>query len=133
MSDADIEDDHTPMLWDPDLLGLAALPFTPIFGSILLGRNWQELGEAGEAKIATRWLIVSLLMLIPCLALPAVYIAYYVAWYFIAMRKQIAYVKYRHHGAYRRRFWAMPLFFGLLVFVAIAAGIAVVAVNFGHR
>ena len=119
----------TPALWDPDLLGFAALLFTPVFGSVLLGRNWQALGEGGEAKVAKRWVVVSLLMLIPSLAMPAVYVAYYLAWYFVAMRKQISYVRIRHRGVYRRRFWAVPLFAGLLVLVSIVGGIAFLALR----
>ena len=129
--DADLEEDHTPVLWDPDLLGLATLVFTPIFGSVLLGKNWQALGEAAEAKVAKRWLIASLVMLIPCLAMPAVYVAYYIAWYFIALRKQMSYVQVRYRGVYRRQFWALPLFFGLLVFVFVAGSIAFFAVRAG--
>ncbi|MDB5747771.1 MAG: hypothetical protein JWP72_2619 [Massilia sp.] len=50
-------------LWRPSAVALWSLVFTPVFGSWLLMRNWQALGQPHAAAAARRWLHASLGML----------------------------------------------------------------------
>ena len=42
-------DSPAPSLWNPDVAGAWSLLFTPIFGSVLLLKNWRAIGR--EDKI----------------------------------------------------------------------------------
>jgi hypothetical protein len=47
-------------LWRPSAVAVWSLVFTPVFGSYLLMRNWQALGQPHAAAAARRWLLASL-------------------------------------------------------------------------
>ncbi|MET0983443.1 MAG: hypothetical protein ABWY02_15165 [Telluria sp.] len=47
-------------LWRPSAVAAWSLVFTPVFGSYLLMRNWQALGQPQAAVAARRWLRASL-------------------------------------------------------------------------
>ena len=42
-----------PALWNPDAAGAWSLLLTPIFGSVLVRKNWQAIGDEAKARTGT--------------------------------------------------------------------------------
>ena len=120
-------DRDAPPLWNPDAAGAWSLLFSPIFGSVLVRKNWQALGEQDKTRTATIWLVVSVLaFLFGMLVFPLTGFLYIIVWYFAFQRPQAAYVKERWGKTYPRKGWFIPLFAALLAW--IVAGVALVVV-----
>jgi hypothetical protein len=114
-----------PALWNPDAAGAWSLVFSPIFGSALVLKNWQTLGQGLEVKLAWMWLAASILLLIIASFVPGLSLLnflYIIVWYFAWQKKQTDYVKKRWGKDYIRKGWAIPLLCalaGLVVFSVV--------------
>ena len=118
-----------PRLWNPDAAGAWSLLFTPVFGSILLLKNWQAIGREDKIGTARIWLIISIvmfvLMIVVNLAINVTifnvsfvidrsFLWYYIfIWYFAWQKPQTKYVKEQWGKNYPRKSWKKPL---LIVF-----------------
>jgi len=105
-----------PALWNPDAAGAWSLVFSPVFGSALVLKNWQTLGEGLEVKLAWMWLVASILLLLAASFIPGLRglkFLYIIIWYFGWQKKQTQYVKRRWGNEYIRKGWSTPLLCGL--------------------
>lgn len=113
---------EAPELWNPDAAGNWSLLFTPIFGSILIGKNWEALGHADKASRARIWAYVTLPIVLVGLGMPLL-----ILWYFASNRPQARYVKERWGKSYPRKPWGKPLAIALSIyagfFVLLVVGI----------
>lgn len=105
-----------PPLWNPDAAGAWSLLFTPVFGSILLLRNWQAIGDRARIRSARIWLVVSILIIFPAFFINYLGLIYLGIWYYAWQSKQSRYVKQRWGRDYPRKKWGMPL---LIAFVSL--------------
>lgn len=115
-----------PPLWNPDAAGAWSLLFSPIFGSVLVRKNWQSLGEPGKTRVATIWLVASILMLFLTFLFAPFGLAYIIAWYFGFQRPQATYVKERWGKDYPRKGWLVPLLSAVGVYVVVVIALALV-------
>src|SRR5687767_6966410 len=93
-----------PALWNPDAAGNWSLLFTPIFGAILVSKNWQAIGEPKRAASARIWAYVSVPIVALGLGFPLLII-----WYFASNRPQSRFVKSQWGANYPRKPWGKPL------------------------
>ncbi|MGH8619875.1 MAG: hypothetical protein ACREUW_19470 [Burkholderiales bacterium] len=100
--------DAAPALWNPGAAGSWSLLFTPIFGSYLLKRNWESIGDDDKARGSRNWMLLSILMLFPSV-ITGIGLIYLIVWYFAANRPQMQYVKERWGTDYPRQPWGKPL------------------------
>lgn len=122
--------DVAPPLWNPDAAGAWSLLFTPIFGSILLLKNWQAIGDQKWVKAAKIWLAVSIFMLFPSVFFPLVGLIYIIVWYFAWQRNQTRYVKERWGTDYPRKNWGLPIALGLVGNIVVSAVLIFLAALF---
>ena len=108
-----------PQLWNPDAAGAWSLLLTPIFGSVLVRKNWKAIGDASKVRTGTAWIVVSVV----CLFLAAVFglagFLYIIVWYFAWQRPQTQYIKERWGKDYPRKGWAIPLLIGFAAYVGL--------------
>lgn len=110
-----------PPLWNPDAAGVWSLFLSPVFGSTLVLKNWQAIGDKARSKTGRIWLIVSIVMLIPTIFFPGLFgIIYIITWYFAWQRKQTKYVKEHWGKDYPRKSWTVPLLIGIVAFAVIS-------------
>ena len=115
-----------PDLWNPDVAGLWSVLFTPVFGSVLLLRNWQAIEEPDQIRKARSWLGISLLAFLASLFYTPIALVYLFTWYFAWQRPQTRYIRARWGKGYPRRGWILPLFLAVLVMVAVWLALAMV-------
>jgi len=118
-------------LWTPDPVGLWSLVLSPIWGAVLISKNWKALGEAHKAKRAMLWCYVNIVLLLaimiadlPCL-LSAVYL---IIWYFFSLRRQKKYIAEKGIF-YQRKSWKTPLLIGfaaLILWFLFCFGVGVI-------
>jgi len=109
-----------PAIWNPEAAGGWSLFFTPIFGSILVLRNWQALGAKDKVRGAQLWLIASIIMVIVqfLVSTPLLFV-YLVIWYFASAKSQAKYVREKWGKEYPRKSWLWPLLIGFGTVFAI--------------
>ena len=109
-----------PSLWNPTAAGLWSILLTPTFGSYLLWKNWEEIGDAEKARSAKRWMILSAAMILPSI-MSAIYVGvvYLIVWHFTFQKKQAQHVQSLWGQNYVRKAWAKPLLVGFSIFLAI--------------
>jgi hypothetical protein len=114
-----------PRLWKTDAAGAWSLLLSPIFGSVLVRKNWETLGEKQKVRTGTIWIVVSVLMFlvgfffgfpIAMISLP-----YIIVWYFAFQRPQSVYVKERWGSEYPRRGWSLPLIATVVIYFGMIA------------
>jgi len=101
-----------PDLWNPDAAGAWSLLFTPVFGSVLLLKNWQAIGRDDKVKAARIWLIVSCVMFVLTIMIGGIGMIYIIIWYFAWQKPQTRYVKAQWGKDYPRKPWRKPLLVG---------------------
>ena len=106
-----------PELWNPDAAGGWSLLFTPIFGSILVRKNWLALGEEKLANKSKIWTIFGVVLLIPSAFIPLIGFIFIVTWYFASQKPQTKFIKSRWGKEYPKRKWSKPLLIALPVWV----------------
>lgn len=117
-------------LWNPDVAGGWSIIFTPIFGSILVRKNWLTLGETKKANAGSIWIVVSCLMAFLSVLIPFVGLIYIIVWYYAYQRPQTKFVKSKV-GSYLKKNWFKPLgiAIGCLVTFYLAVAIAITAIS----
>ena len=113
------ESPAAPRLWNPDAAGVWSVFLTPIFGSTLILKNWQAVGEQPRVKAGRMWLAASILVVIISGNVYWLNLLYLIAWYFAWQKKQARYVNERWGKDYPRKSWVAP--------VLIALGVATLA------
>ena len=118
----------TPAIWNPEAAGGWSLFFTPIFGSILVLRNWQALGVKEKIRSAQLWLIASIIMVVVqfLVSAPLLFV-YLVIWYFASAKSQAKYVREKWGKEYPRKSWLWPLLIGFGTVLAIFVFIFVIS------
>jgi len=112
--------DDAPPLWNPDVAGLWSLLFTPVFGSILVLKNWQAIGELEQIRAAKIWLAISILTYLVTLFFRPLGFIYIVVWYIGSQKKQTEYVKKRWEKSYPKKGWVVPILLGITSILVIA-------------
>jgi len=110
-----------PALWNPMAAGIWSALLTPIFGSVVILKNWQSIGEQQRVKTGWAWLAVSVAMIVVFGATYWVHLIYLLTWYFAWPMKQARYVNERWGTNYPKKSWVAPLLVGLGVVLALAA------------
>lgn len=105
-----------PALWNPHAAGNWNLLFTPVFGSFLIWKNWQAIGERTRGRA---WFIISVVVLLPSIVAPGLAFLYLIIWYFSSVKRQARLVHERWGTAYPRRAWRKPLLVGLGAWVVL--------------
>ena len=109
-------DGDAPALWNPDAAGAWSIFLTPVFGSVLLWRNWQAIGDAKKARAGMIWILVSILMYVATWLLYfALGLVYLVVWYLAWQRPQALYVREYLGSDYPRKPWFFPVFCGFIL------------------
>jgi len=106
-----------PPLWNPDVAGAWSIFLTPIFGSAIVRKNWQALGDEQKARTGTVWLSVSIAVLVAALFAGMfgvtvgrfISLFYLIVWYFAWQKPQTTYIKERWGKEYPHKGWGMPL------------------------
>lgn len=106
-------------VWNPDVAGAWSLLFTPLFGSILVYKNWQSLGELERAQQSKKWIYISVLMALLSAVLGLVGLIYIITWYFASQKPQSVFLKTEHGGVYRKKSWGKPLLIALGLWFAL--------------
>lgn len=110
-------------LWNPNAASAWSILFTPIFGSILIMKNWKTLNNEAEAKKGLYWLIgTGILLVINVFIIDLsdfIFLALLIAWYFLYAKKQVKYIKDTFHSTYKRNSWKTPLLSGFAGFTAL--------------
>lgn len=122
-----------PALWNPNAAGLWSLLFTPIFGSVLLLKNWREIGADDKVRSARTWLIVSIVVMIPAMFVGLVGFIYLIVWYFAWQKPQATFVKERWGNDYPRKPWGLPLLIAFGCWLAVVVVFVMLAVAFVRR
>ena len=112
-----------PALWNPTVAGMWSVLLTPIFGSVVILKNWQSIGEQPRVKTGWAWLAVSVAMIIVFGATYWIHLIYLLAWYLAWPMKQARYVNERWGANYPKKSWVAPLLVGLGVIVALAVAL----------
>lgn len=114
-------------LWNPDAAGAWSLLFTPIFGSILVYKNWKTIGDVEQADKAKKWIYISVFMSVVSAVVGVLGIIYICTWYFMSQKKQTIYFKNEYGGKYTRKSWKKPLLIAFSIWLGIIMAIVVVA------
>jgi hypothetical protein len=120
-------------LWNPMAVAGWSLLFTPAFGSYLLMRNWETLGDLRQIALARIWFCFSLGLLGVQVLSAAINqrlnsesnlmhwlgLLYLAVWWVAAALPQARLVRRRYGAAgYQRRAWDMALLYGVLAGLA---------------
>ena len=125
-SELEVKGSHDGVeLWNPDAAGAWSILFTPVFGSILVRKNWQALGDSKKAKTGSIWLLVSVFILIASIFIPISGFVFLIIWYFAYQKPQTSFVK-SQVGTYTKKGWLKPL--GIAVACVVVFYILVVLV-----
>ena len=102
-------DSPAPSLWNPDAAGAWSLLFTPVFGSVLLLKNWRAIGREDKIGTARIWLIISIVMLVVTIFSGGIGFIYIIIWYFAWQKPQTKFVKSQWGKDYPKKSWKIPL------------------------
>ena len=131
-------------LWNPLAAAGWSLVFTPAFGAYLQMRNWQALGEPGQAAIARKWLYASLAILLADMLAAALdarlnnesHAMHWIGFTFLglwtigAAWPQARLVRKRYGAAYPRKPWDHALIGAVAAATAYAGASALLAFVF---
>lgn len=134
--------DGEPELYDPDVVGLLSLPFTPIFGSWCLWRNYKTLGNRLEERKVLKIAIVQLLycvVLTVAVSIGLHFICVWMFWFillipwYLRMQKPQADFLKLQRIRYRRKSWLFPVLCGsgaMVVWWGLCRGLAaIISIN----
>jgi hypothetical protein len=109
-------------LWNPGAAGAWCLVLSTVFGSYLVMRNWEALGDPRE-RTARGWLYASIVYFVAAVLVPGVaYVGlpWLIAWYVVVNRPQIRYVKETFGNDYPRQPWGKALAIGFVLIIGVA-------------
>ena len=112
--------EKAPVLWNPDVAGLWSLLLSPVFGSIIISKNWKDLGERGKSNSSKVWVAVSVPAYILMYILPHAYTIYIIIWYFFQNRPQTKYLKKNFSGLYPKKGWLKPVLIAIATIYTLA-------------
>jgi hypothetical protein len=118
--------EDAPLLWNPDAAGAWSLLFTPVFGSILVRKNWKAIGDEDKAHQGTIWLGVSIVMLLATLFTGILGFLYIIVWYFAWQRPQAQFIRERWGKDYPRKGWSVALLAALGIYIAVVVVLTMV-------
>ena len=110
--------DVAPELWNPDSAGALSIFCTPAFGSFLVLKNWQAIGDEKRIRSAKIWFGISVAFFFLGLIIQIFNFLYLFVWYFGSQKRQTIYIRKRWNNVYPQKSWWRPLLVGLLVAVA---------------
>ena len=123
--------EDAPVLWNPDAAGAWSLMFTPVFGSVLVRRNWKAIGDEDKARQGTIWLGASIVMLLATIFTGILGFLYIIVWYFAWQRPQAQFIRERWGKDYPRKGWGVPLLLALGVYIAVVVVLTMVIMALG--
>lgn len=121
-----------PRLWNPNAAINWSLLLTPVFGSYLQMKNWQEIGSTTEANNAKYWLVGTIIFILFLnLGTPFIWddpyqlqtypkslgILYIIVWYFAFAKSQSDFVKKHMHNNYQKKSWGIPLIIASIILI----------------
>jgi hypothetical protein len=118
--------EDAPLLWNPDAAGAWSLLFTPVFGSVLVRKNWTAIGDEDKARQGTIWLGVSIVMLLATLFTGILGFLYIIVWYFAWQRPQAQFIRERWGKDYPRKGWSVALLVALGIYIAVVVVLTMV-------
>ncbi|HEX2828158.1 MAG TPA: hypothetical protein VHP37_17520 [Burkholderiales bacterium] len=127
------ESERAPALWNPNSAGLWSLLFTPVFGSVLLLKNWREIGADDKVRSARIWLVVSIVIMVPALVVGLIGFVYLMVGYFASQKPQATFVKERWGDDYPRKPWGAPLLIAFGCWLAVAVALVLVVTGLAAR
>ena len=105
-------------LWNPEAAACWSLVFTPVFGSIIISKNWRRIGNTEEATYAKNWVYISLIAILGSIVLQFTSLAgsigqflpivFLLLWYFCSAKRQAKYLK-NESVVYQKKSWFKPL------------------------
>ena len=105
-------------LWNPEAAACWSLVFTPVFGSIIISKNWRRIGNTEEATYAKNWVYISLIAILGSIVLQFTSLAgsigqflpivFLLLWYFCSAKRQAKYLK-NESVVYQKKSWFRPL------------------------
>lgn len=121
-------------LWNPDAAACWSLLFTPLFGTLILIRNWEALGEPKRALQTCWWFAASLAALIvnvyssllrhDASPVQTAYFILMLVWYIGIASPQERFIRERFGTDYARRSWALVLPCATVLLMACLLGYA---------
>ena len=118
--------EDAPMLWNPDAAGAWSLLFTPVFGSILVRKNWKAIGDEDKVRQGAIWLGASIVMLLATIFIGILGFFYIIVWYFAWQRPQAQFIRERWGKDYPRKGWIVPLLAALGIYIAVVVVLTMV-------
>jgi hypothetical protein len=123
---------HAQAVWNPSIAACWSVIFTPAFGSWLLMRNWEALGDLRQAEAARKWFAFSIGLLAVRLLSAAINTrlnsqsnlllwvswGWLLVWWIVAVAPQARLVRARFGADFPRLGWDYALL------LALAGGIA---------
>ena len=123
--------EDAPMLWNPDAAGAWSLLFTPVFGSILVRKNWKAIGDEDKVRQGAIWLGASIVMLLATIFIGILGFFYIIVWYFAWQRPQAQFIRERWGKDYPRKGWIVPLLAALGIYIAVVVVLTMVIMTLG--
>jgi hypothetical protein len=121
-----------PKLWNPGAAGNLSIIFSPIFGALILSKNWKELNESGKAKFAMLWAYAGIILVIVSMFMDSAIslaLPYLIIWYLVECRKQVKFIKQNLNNDYDKKSWGGAILKGIgiiaLIFVLLGIGSAI--------
>ena len=120
---AKTESTSTLEIWNPERVGVLSLFLTPIWGSILLSKNWKSLNCPERARKVNAWGWIWLIVLITYLFVAANFlenvinvliIPLLIIWYLKVVQEQVNYLKNNNMG-YDKKGLLNPIMNGIAV------------------
>lgn len=122
-----------PALWNPFVARALSLVFSPIFGSLVIAKNWKTLGEDQKEERSMLWVYGFFANWFLVLFLPENVDAFFLAVFWVAClawaltdaEKQIRFVKEKYGKDYLHKSWLTPV--GLAIAGCVAYAVLFVA------
>ncbi len=122
-ADDSYHNEELPKIWNPNVIGCWALFLTPLFGSVLIMKNWKALGYERQAQQAQLWGIVFLIYVLVAgyleISASRLSLLYLLIWYFFSVKKQVTYVEYELNYQYIKKSILMPVIITVIVIISI--------------
>lgn len=111
-------------LWNPRAVFWWALPFSLMFGGVVIGKNWEALGQEERKKSSFVWaagalILFLLLMVITPLVSPALsnglnftFLGMWGGWWSVDVKLQLNFIKEHYPDGYQKKSLTKPVLLG---------------------